>query len=195
MLALLALVEWLSRPAHAWEQVFLSAELTFTLGAAHPLGAAISAQFGEAPTAYFGPDLRIGAEGSVGPGGPALTAFGRAGVDLNGRFGYTNWNYIPGLGTYTELGFSYRPNSWSGVRVGGGVNLYVGYVRYHQLIRMRRAPTAPGGDGLVWRDTAEPLPLPVRHPNRIPDLNMTLGIAFEAWMLPGPLQPVQSGFF
>ncbi|MSP54169.1 MAG: hypothetical protein EXR69_00955 [Myxococcales bacterium] len=180
MLTLIALSALVCGQAYAWEQMFISGEVTVTLGAQHPFGGAISVQFGEAPVAYDGPDLRLGLEASAGPGGPALTGFGRAGLQMNGWFSNYNWHYSPGLGTYTELGYTWRPLSWSGPRVGGGVNVYPIHLRYHQLIRTWRVDPAR----VVWAR----LPLPVRHPSALPDLDLRLALACEVWMFPRPFR-------
>lgn len=183
----------LARPALAWEQVYVSAELTFGLGAAHPLGGAISAQFGEAPIESIGPELRAGAEVAVGPGGFALTPLVRVGV-LAGRFGNEAWKYYPVVATYGEVGWSVRPGSWSGLRVGGGADLYMAYLRYHQLVRLGPADPAPGPKRPTGTEVGglEPsLPLAQRHPSIFPDLDMTVALAVEAWMLPGPFQSVE----
>jgi hypothetical protein len=100
-----------ARPAYAWEQLFLSSELTITLGARHPFGFAVSAQLGEAPIADTGPDLRAVAEFAYGPSGFALSVLGRVGVMVSGQFGYTSWWYLAGPETYTEVGATFRPSS------------------------------------------------------------------------------------
>lgn len=178
-----------ARPAYAWEQLYLSSELTITLGARRPFGFAVSAQLGEAPIADTGPDLRAVAEVAYGPSGFALSVLGRVGVMVSGQFGYTSWWYLAGPETYTEVGATFRPSSWSGLRLGGGVSLYVAALRYHQLVPLRDLrfmPPAP----LDPVDLEAPLPLPTRHPGNLAPYDMQIAVAFEPWMLPGPLRGV-----
>lgn len=185
LLLLLALV----RPASAWEQLFLSTELTLTLGARIPFGFATSVQFGEAPVQYTGPDFRLVGEVSYGPNGWGLSAIGRAGLMGNGQFGYASWSYYPGPWTYTELGFTLRPGTWSGVRVGGGVALYFAAIRYHQLIPLKAVGPTPFGDAFVY-DPATLLPLPRLSGALDPTFDAKIAFAFEAWMFPSPLGSV-----
>ncbi len=182
MFALLALVSC-SR-AFAWEQLYLSGELTITLGERQPFGFAASGAFGEAPIDNgLGPDLRIGGEVAFAPGGIALTPFGRVGV-IGANYGYTNWNYSPIGMTYTEFGYTFRPFSWSGVRVGGGFGIEFVTVRYHQVIPVHAlAPAAPINQPAA-HDPHLPLPLPDRHPASMPHLDIQLAIAFEPWIYP-----------
>lgn len=172
--------------AWAWEQVYTSAELTLTLGARHPVGVAVAAAFAEAPQAYgLAPDLRVGLEAAVGPGGPTLSLLGRAGVMTSGNFSYTHWIYAAGPETYAELGATWRPASWSGLRVGGGVSLYTAAVRFHQLVPFTaHAPPAPA------LDAAGRLPLPARHPSALAANQAQIAFAFEPWWRPGLLASV-----
>ena len=177
------------RPALAWEQLYLSSELTFTLGARRPLGFAVSAQLGEAPVAYQGPDFRAVAEVAYGPNGWALSLLGRAGFMTSGQFGYTSWWYLAGPETYAEVGATFRPSTWSGLRLGGGVSLYVVALRYHQLVPLRDLRSMPPAT-LDPVDSEAPLPLPARHPGNWVPYDMQIAVAFEPWMLPGPLRGV-----
>lgn len=172
--------------AWAWEQVYTSAELTFTLGARHPVGVAVGAVFAEAPQAYgLGPDLRVGVEAAVGPGGPTASLLARAGVMTSGMFSYTHWIYAAGPETYAELGATWRPASWSGLRVGGGVSLYTAAIRFHQLIPFtaHEAPMPPP-------DGSAPLPLPSPHPLPLAANQTQIAFAFEPWWRPGLLESV-----
>jgi hypothetical protein len=69
------------------------------------------------------------------------------------------------------------------------VNLYVAALRYHQMVPLHNvspdasAPLAP-------LDPGELLPLPGRHPGNPVPYDRQIAIAFEPWMLPGPLQSV-----
>ena len=189
-----------ARPALAWEQLYLSSELTFTLGARRPLGFAVSAQLGEAPVKDVFPpgpdesasralDFRAVAEVAYGPNGLALSLLGRAGFMTSGQFGYTSWWYFAGPETYTEVGATFRPSSWSGLRLGGGVSVYVAALRYHQLVPLRDLRSMPPAT-LDPVDSEAPLPLPARHPGNLLPYDMKIAVAFEPWMLPGPLRGV-----
>ncbi len=189
-----------ARPAYAWEQLYLSSELTITLGARHPFGFAVSAQLGEAPVRNIflpGPDesavsaldFRAVAEVAYGPSGFALSVLGRVGFMASGQFGYTSWWYLAGPETYTEVGATFRPSSWGGLRLGGGVSLYVAALRYHQLVPLRDLRFMPPAT-LDPVDPEAPLPLPTRHPSSLAPYDMQIAVAFEPWMLPGPLRGV-----
>lgn len=189
MLGLYALLA--AQPALAWEQLYTSAELTVTLGSPRPLGVALSAQFGEAPLRYGGPEFKVVGEVSVGSSGWSFSALGRAGLMTSGQFGYTNWSYYAGPETYTELGFTWRLSSWSGIRVGGGVSVYLAAVRYHQLIPLHAVSRAVAHDRRV-DDLQGALPLPARHPSVFPPYDMQIAFAFEPWLFPAPLGSVYS---
>jgi len=189
MLGLLALLA--ARPAFAWEQMYTSAELTLTLGAPMPMGFAVAAQFGEAPVDYRGPEFKLVAEVGYNTNGWSFSALGRAGAMTNGEFGYTNWSYYAGPAAYTEVGYTLRIGTWSGLRVGGGVSLYLAALRYHQLIPLGPVPTLAAHDERAdeLRPTDE-LPLPARHPSPFLPYDMQVAFAFEPWMFPAPLASV-----
>lgn len=172
--------------AWAWEQLYASAELTFLLGARHPVGAAVSASFAEAPQAYgLAPDLRVVAEAAVGPGGPTVSLVARAGLMTSGNFSYTHWIFNAGPEAYAEAGGTWRPRSWSGLRVGGGLSVPTAAVRYHQLVPLTAHLPDYSGVG-----AAEALPLPERHPHNATQNQRVIALAFEPWLRPGLLQSV-----
>ena len=189
MLGLLAILA--AHPALAWEQMYTSAELTLTLGAPKPMGFAVSAQFGEAPVDYRGPEFKLVAEVGYNINGWSFSGLARAGVMTNGQFGYTNWTDYAGPATYTEVGYTLRIGTWSGLRVGGGVSLFLAAVRYHQLVPLRPVAPEPAHDGRADHiGPADQLPLPARHPSPFPPYDMQVAFAFEPWMFPSPLGSV-----
>lgn len=170
---LAAAVALLPQTAHAGFQAYGTVDVTWTLGAPVPIGVALGLAAGGASGGDLGVEALAFGELALTPRQPAaITVGARVGPEM--LLDQSEWFYLPGLAAHTELGWTFRPKSWSGLRVGGDVVYAFFTARYHQIIRIGPEP-APVG-----------IPLP-QWGGIEPDRAITIAVGVSGWFLPTPL--------
>lgn len=169
---LAVIVALVPQTAHAGFQVYGTVDVTWTLGATIPIGVALGIAGGGASEGDLGVEALAFAELALTPRLPAAISVGaRVGPEM--LLDQSEWFYLPGLATHAELGWTFRPKSWSGLRVGGDVTYAFLTARYHQVVRLGPEPLPTG------------IPLP-QWGGVEPDRAMTIGVGTSAWLLPSP---------